>query len=330
MTDRIQEEIMSNWPSKWDIPMVSIRCATYNQEQYIGQALDSFLMQETNFPFEIVVHDDASTDRTADIIREYEKKYPLIIKPIYEKENQYSKRDGSLQRIISEACKGKYIAFCEGDDYWTDENKLQKQVNVLESNSNYTFCHTGFSFFYQKKQQFEINHPVPSISDILNKQIAILDYNRYRVQTNTVLMRSDAYKNVKANKDCFNKRFFMGDTQMWILLLEIGDCFYLEDNTAVYRINDESACRGGSYSKQLRFLISCEEMRLYFFKRLKYYGKEYDKVYDSYLKKCYEYIHIDSSFEPMYPLEIRNYSNYLLFVLKYHYRRLKHRLFSLE
>lgn len=140
MISRTQEEITQNWPKEWDTPIVSIRCAAFNHEKYIVNALDGFLKQETNFPFEVIVHDDASTDKTVSIIKEYEKKYPNIIKPIYETENQYSKHDGSLRDIITAACKGKYFALCEGDDYWTDPNKLQMQIDWLENHPDYTMC----------------------------------------------------------------------------------------------------------------------------------------------------------------------------------------------
>ena len=118
-------------------------CNAYNHEQYIRSALEGFVMQKTTFPYEVLVHDDASTDKTADIIREYQKKYPEIIKPIYETENQYSKGDGSLDRIQYGRVKGKYIALCEGDDYWTDPLKLQKQYDVLESNPDIDICATS-------------------------------------------------------------------------------------------------------------------------------------------------------------------------------------------
>ncbi len=141
MIDITQDEIMKNWHGQYDSPLVTIRCITYNQKAYIGQALDSMLMQRTNFPFIIVVHDDASTDGTVDVIRDYERKYPKIVKPIYEKENQYSKRDGSLARIMNAACScAKYCAACEGDDYWIDCNKLQSQVDFLEANLEYSAC----------------------------------------------------------------------------------------------------------------------------------------------------------------------------------------------
>lgn len=123
--------------------LVSIRCTVYNHESYLRQCLDGFVMQKTNFRFEAIVHDDVSTDNSANIIREYAAKYPDIIKPIFETENQYSKRDGSLMRILTEACRGKYFAGCEGDDYWTDPLKLQKQVDYLESHPECMLCFTN-------------------------------------------------------------------------------------------------------------------------------------------------------------------------------------------
>lgn len=129
--------------------MVSILCITYNHEAYIRDSLDGFIKQKTNFPFEIIVHDDASTDRTAEIIREYEKKYPEIVKPIYQKENQYSKGINILADVIYSFAFGKYIALCEGDDYWIDEHKLQKQIDYMECHPDCTIC---FSNAYEENQ----------------------------------------------------------------------------------------------------------------------------------------------------------------------------------
>ena len=123
-----------------NIPIVSICCLTYNHEPYIRQCLDGFMMQKTDFPLEILIHDDASTDKTADIIKEYEAKYPNIIKPIYQTENQYSKGIKISASYNFPRAQGKYIALCEGDDYWTDSNKLQKQVDFLEANDDVSMC----------------------------------------------------------------------------------------------------------------------------------------------------------------------------------------------
>ena len=120
--------------------MVSILCIAYNHEKYIKEALESFINQKTNFKFEVIVNDDCSTDNTAEIIKEYQKKYPDVIKPIFQKENQYSKGKRMLIDILLPVAKGKYFALCEGDDYWVDDNKLQKQVDFLENNSDYSLC----------------------------------------------------------------------------------------------------------------------------------------------------------------------------------------------
>lgn len=119
---------------------VSVYCLAYNHEKYIRKALEGFVMQKTNFKYEVVIHDDASTDNTAQIIREYEKKYPDIIKPIYQSENQKSKGVSIKNRFMLPKMKGKYIAYCEGDDYWIDENKLQLQYDIMERYSDVYMC----------------------------------------------------------------------------------------------------------------------------------------------------------------------------------------------
>lgn len=113
-------------------PLVSVCCLAYNHAQYIRKALDGILRQKTSFPFEVVVHDDASTDGTVEIIKEYVAKYPGIIRPIFEKENQYSKNVSISIDILYPAAQGKYIALCECDDFWSDCNKLEKQISYME------------------------------------------------------------------------------------------------------------------------------------------------------------------------------------------------------
>ena len=139
-----------------EIPLVSIRCAVYNHEPFLRQCLDGFVMQQTTFPFEAIVHDDASTDGSASIIREYAEKYPDIIKPIFETENQYSKHDGSILRIMDAAMHpdSKYIAACEGDDYWTDPHKLQIQVDFLESHPDFVICSHDYRCYHQNDDRF--------------------------------------------------------------------------------------------------------------------------------------------------------------------------------
>jgi len=138
---------------------VIIWCITYNQKNYIKNALDGFLIQKTNFPIEVVVHDDASTDGTTEIVRDYVQKYPEIFTPMIETENQWKK--GGLKRIIAlmneKHRRGKYIAFCEGDDYWTDENKLQRQVDFLDNHQDYSMCFHSAMKKYECKAKAWIN-----------------------------------------------------------------------------------------------------------------------------------------------------------------------------
>lgn len=129
-------------------PRVAIMCLTYNHAQYLRSTLDGFVMQKTTFPFVVIVHEDASPDEDALIIKEYATKYPDIILPIFEAENQYSKWDGSLTQIINAsiaATNAEYNAFCEGDDYWIDETKLQRQVDFLDNNPEFGMCYTDFN-----------------------------------------------------------------------------------------------------------------------------------------------------------------------------------------
>lgn len=131
MFDKSEKEITSKWGGGGTQPLVSVCCATYNQKLYIEKALDSFLMQETSFPFEIIVHDDASTDGTANILQIYQSKFPNIIRLILQSENQYQQGKRVLPIAIAQA-KGEYVALCEGDDYWLSKNKLQHQLKTME------------------------------------------------------------------------------------------------------------------------------------------------------------------------------------------------------
>lgn len=181
-------------------------------------------MQKTTFRFEAIVHDDASTDGTADIIREYAERYPEIIKPIFETENQYSKHDGSLNRIVGEKLVGKYVAMCEGDDYWTDESKLQKQVDYMESHSNCSLCfHKVNVLDEQQSGRLFFDHLKEK--DYSAREI----YDKWTIPTCSVLYRRDKLKYVYSDKVVF------GDIYNWLLLSEKGLLHCLDYCGATYR-----------------------------------------------------------------------------------------------
>lgn len=119
---------------------VTVLCLAYNHAKFIRRALDGFVMQKTDFPFEVLVHDDASTDGTADIVREYAERYPAIIKPILQTENQYSHGGAISRRFLWPRIRGEYVASCEGDDYWVDDRKLQKQADWLDAHPSSGLC----------------------------------------------------------------------------------------------------------------------------------------------------------------------------------------------
>lgn len=134
-----EDEIVSSWNNSSKV-MVSIICTTFNHEDFVSEAIDSFLEQKTEYSFEIIIHDDASSDNTVDIIDKYKKKYPLIIKTIYQTDNQYIKGKKPIN-LAYPLCSGKYIAICEGDDFWDDKRKLQKQITFLEKHKEYFVSH---------------------------------------------------------------------------------------------------------------------------------------------------------------------------------------------
>lgn len=213
--------------------LVTIRCITYNHEPYIRQSLEGFVMQKTNFRFEAIVHDDASTDKTAEIIKEYAEKYPDIIKPIYETENQYSKHDGSLRRIMDAATRGKYIAMCEGDDYWTDPLKLQKQVDFLESHPDYSMCFHNAIVHYESSNK----------KDHLFSQLETREYNEQELTsawlgaTASFVFRRTVYLSKYFEEYINSTKFIVGDYPLLLCCLRAGKIYALSDCMSVYRIN---------------------------------------------------------------------------------------------
>ncbi len=259
MLNITEEQIMKNWQGNIQSPLVSVRCITYNHEPYIAQALDGFLMQKTTFPFEVIVHDDASPDKTADIIREYERKYPRIIKAICQTENQYSKRDGSIGRIVNAACKGKYMSSCEGDDYWIDENKLQMQVDFLEKNSEYGMCYTKANVYIQKTQEFHKRSVGASFDDFDD-----LVLNGNRVPTLTTVYRRDLLDTYYREIQPGSKGWLMGDYPMWLYFSHESKVAFLDKVTAVYRVLEESASNTQDPQKRAAFVKSTEDIQLFF------------------------------------------------------------------
>jgi len=236
------------------IPLVSISCITYNHENYIRDTIEGFLMQKTNFNFEVLIHDDASTDYTAEIIREYEKKYPDIIKPIYQKENQYSKGVKISPKIQYPRAKGKYIAGCEGDDYWTDSYKLQKQVDFLEANPEYGMVHTDADQYYTQKKLLIKNYNCFKQKVIYEEDVyENILRSKYPIFTCTTMYRSELLRHIEFDE---MKKFKMGDTFLWLEIARRSKIKYFDESMAVRNLLEESATQSKDINKILDFKIS--------------------------------------------------------------------------
>jgi len=227
--------IMRNWDRSGD-PVVSICCNAYNHVGFISDAINGFLSQATNFPFEVLVHDDASTDGTQEVIRGLEKKYPKIIKPIYQDTNQYSKGKRITLSFNYPRAKGNYIAFCEGDDYWTDTNKLQIQVDYLEGNKHCSFCGHGFAVKNQLtsgrlRRSWKYSEGDYGFKDILH----------WHFKTPTLMFR----KNVLTEHfyEIYSRAPASADFLFQLYLAANGKGHYIDRTMAVYRQHNGGVSR---------------------------------------------------------------------------------------
>lgn len=208
---------------------VSVICDTYNHEQYIRDALEGFVKQQTTFPFEVLIHDDASTDGTAAIIREYEEKYPDIIKPIYQKENLYSKDPGCISRLQRERAKGRYLALCEGDDYWTDPLKLQKQYDAMERNPQIDMCaHQSQVFDCRKGKITNFASPLRKTRIIMTEEVILGEGGLF--PTNSLFYR----KEIDNGTYAFRRNLPL-DYTLQILGSLRGGILFLNEEMSVYR-----------------------------------------------------------------------------------------------
>lgn len=209
---------------------VSVSCCVFNHERYLRKCLESLVSQKTNFRYEVLVHDDASTDKSAEIIREFQEKYPDVIKPMYQISNQYSK--GNPPGVINlRRASGEYIAICEGDDFWTSDDKLQKQVDFLEKHQDFSMCvHAAYyarengSFFTNKYfQPYNYSHEVP-IEEIIAG---------WKFATNSIMYRMSARKElvIPFRGDCPN-----GDYATTVYLALNGKVFYINEFMSAYRL----------------------------------------------------------------------------------------------
>jgi len=250
-------------------PLVSICCITYNHEKYIAQAIEGFLMQKTDFPIEIIIHDDASIDRTADIIREYEIKHPKFIKPIYQKENQWSKGIRPYPIYVWPEARGKYIAICEGDDYWTDPYKLQKQVSFLEDNEDYSFVLTNFDAYFENDKKVVKNFLTKQKDFYQNPKTPHELFTTY-LRPLTWMMRAKYFDEILLD---ITSNYLIGDAPLYLYLAFKGKIGFIDESTGVYRINYGSLTQGNKIEGKLLLYLNNLMVRLFFAEKIYMFEK---------------------------------------------------------
>lgn len=261
-------------------PLVSITCITYNHAGYIATTLESFLMQKTNFNIEVLIHDDASTDNTANIIKIYQAKYPNIIKPIYQTDNQYSKGvkvgNFNLERI-----KGKYVTPCEGDDYWTDPYKLQTQVDYMEKNLNCSMCvHSAFNVSSNGHKMSKGIRPYTR-SKTLNFVETILGGGGL-FPTNSIMYRAE----YASNRPEFFDIAPIGDYPLVIYLALKGEVYYIDKKMSAYRHNSKGSWTSKILRDKEMALKNNEKIILMFKSVDEYTCGKYSDVIELLIMKC--------------------------------------------
>ena len=237
-----------SWPDG-SSPVVSVLCTTFNHGQFIKMCIDGLLAQKTNFPVEILVHDDASTDDTADILKEYAKKYPNIIKPILQVKNQYSKGVKPNLKFNLPRALGEYIAFCEGDDYWTCPDKLQTQIDYLENHPESVACFAN-SIVIDQQGSIVREERVPEKYQRRLNQLDIV--SGFCPPTNTMAFRRSGFSTLpKVSKKVINVDFIISAQ-----LTEHGSIEYLPGSMAAYRIHD-----GGVWSSRSQDYLLLNSLR---------------------------------------------------------------------
>lgn len=245
-------------------PLVSVCMITYNHEKYIRTAIEGVLMQKTIFDIELVIGEDCSTDDTRKICEEYKIKNLEIVRLLQLKVNLGM--IPNFKRTL-DICKGKYIAFCEGDDYWTDPYKLQKQVDFLEKNPEYGLIHTDSSTFNEEKKNIikSINKKDKRIvkSGYIFDDLMITN----SIHTMTVIARTELVnKALESMRDKFYS-FKMGDYPLWLEISKNSKIKYLDEITATYRLHPNSACRPKNIDMRYEFVKSFYQVKFYFCKK---------------------------------------------------------------
>lgn len=269
--------------------MVSVYCLTYNHKKYIRDALDGFVSQKTTFQFEVIVHDDASTDGTQEVIREYAEKYPNIIKPIFQKENQYSKGVEFIKTLIWPQMKGRYVAICEGDDYWTDPEKLQLQFDVMEKYPECTICthitrwinmSSGTTGGYIPARKFSMHEGVVDKAAQMRASV----YGAFHLSS--MFLRKSVYDEYYGDSPDFVEKMPVGDLSLQLYFSRFGYMYFIEREMAVYRRGTEESWTVRVERTPQKALDHYEQLEKSLISCKKFYSGEYQDLFNERICKA--------------------------------------------
>jgi glycosyltransferase involved in cell wall biosynthesis len=243
-------------------PLVSVHMLTYNHVSHIAEAIEGVLKQQTDFPFELVIGEDCSTDGTRQIVMDYGRRYPNVIRVITTSSNVGAFKNS---KRVTDSCVGKYVAFCEGDDYWHHPLKLQKQVRFLESQPQYGLVHSNYDDLYIKNKKL-VRNSIPACGPFNDDDAfcEILSHKR-KVMTLTVCLRRQLWNKVmQEHKELTDPSWPMGDTQTWLELARVAKVKYLPESLATHKILLESASRSRDPRKVYQFEVRARDLILHY------------------------------------------------------------------
>ena len=211
---------------------VSIVCTTYNHDKYISRTIHSFLDQKTNFNYEIIIHDDASVDNTVNILRVFEKKHKPTIKVLYEKENQYKLGRAIIDEIMLPIAKGKYIAFCEGDDFWCDSQKLQKQFDYMEAHPECSLCaHNTLLHHLSGNAKDYKFHNWHKIHKMTEREV----FMKWKIHTSSFFFKKEF-----AYRERYSRKYWFGDYVRVTSAFSKGEIMVFPEIMSVYNYGVET------------------------------------------------------------------------------------------
>lgn len=253
-------------------PLVTVHMVTFNHEKYIAKAIESVLCQETDFDFELIIGDDASKDGTLEICKKFQQANPDKVRVLWAEENVY-RQDGNPRRIVARS-RGRYLAFCDGDDFWTDKNKLQRQVDALRLNPSASLCLSGFVFY---DDTTEVSHEWKGLAAYGTGLIRGSDFVRWHILgrypkkdmgersniTPGVMVVTQKLREAMGKYEIFKWHLYLEDVTKWIGVASLGDVVVVPELMAAYRVHSGLCSASGTGVWRDSFLV-----RLYFLREV--------------------------------------------------------------